>query len=52
LESSCTPLDRFDSPDAVIVGLVATEDRPVLIEDVDRLEVFEFFRWFRLSAGL
>ena len=45
-------LDRLDSPDAVIVGLVATEDRRVLIEDADRLEVFEFFRWFRLSAGL
>jgi predicted nucleotidyltransferase len=45
-------LDRFDGPDAAIVGLVASEDRPGLIEDADRIEVFEFFRWFRLSAGL
>jgi predicted nucleotidyltransferase len=53
LATSIRPLlDRFDSPDAVIVGLVATEERRVLIEDADRIEVFEFFRWFRLSAGL
>ncbi len=45
-------LDRFDDPDAAIVGLVASEDRPGLLEDADRIEVFEFFRWFRLSAGL
>ncbi len=45
-------LDRFDSPDAAIVGLVASEDRRVLVEDADRLEVFELFRWFRLAAGL
>lgn len=45
-------LDRFDGLDAAIVGLVASEDRPGLIQDADRLEVFEFFRWFRLSAGL
>jgi len=45
-------LDRFDGPDAAIVGLVASEDRPGLVEDVDRIDVFELFRWFRLSAGL
>jgi hypothetical protein len=45
-------LDRFDSPDAAIVGLAASEDRPGLIDDADRIEVSEFFRWFRLSAGL
>jgi len=45
-------LDQFDSPDAAIVGLVATEDRRVLIEDADRLEVFDLFRWFRLAAGV
>lgn len=45
-------LDHFDSPDAAIVGLVATEDRRVLIEESDRLEVFDLFRWFRLAGGL
>jgi len=45
-------LDQFDSPDAAIVGLVATEDRRVLIEDADRLEVFDLFRWFRLATAL
>lgn len=45
-------LNQFDSPDAAIVGLVANEDRRVLVEDEDRLEVFELFRWFRLAAGL
>jgi len=45
-------LGQFDSSDAAIVGLVATEDRRVLIEDADRLEVFDLFRWFRLAAGL
>jgi predicted nucleotidyltransferase len=45
-------LDQFDTPDAAIVGLVASEDRRVLIEDADRLEVFDLFRWFRAAAGL
>ena len=53
LVTSIRPLlDRFDSPDAAIVGLVASEDRRGVIEDTDRIEVFEFFRWFRLGAGL
>lgn len=53
LDTSIRPLlDRFESPDAAIVGLVAGEDRPGVIEDADRTEVFELFRWFRLSAGL
>jgi hypothetical protein len=43
-------LDQFDSPDAAIVGLVASEDRRVLVEDADRLEVFDLFRWFCLAA--
>jgi predicted nucleotidyltransferase len=44
-------LDQFDNPDAAIVGLVASEDRRVLVEDADRLEVFELFRWFRLATA-
>jgi predicted nucleotidyltransferase len=45
-------LDRFDSPDSVVVGLVAREDGRVLIEDEHRVEIFELFRWFRLGTGI
>lgn len=45
-------LDQFDTPDAAIVGFVAHEDGRVLIEDQDRVEIFELFRWFRLAAGV
>ena len=45
-------LDQFDGPDAAIVGLVAHEDGRVLVEDEDRVEIFELFRWFRLAAGV
>jgi len=45
-------LERFDGPDATLVGLVAHEDRRVPVEDRDREEVFGLFRWFRLAAGL
>lgn len=43
-------LDRFDSPDAAVVGLVARENGRVLVDDEDRAEIFELFRWFRLGA--
>jgi predicted nucleotidyltransferase len=45
-------LDKFGDPDAAIVGLLAGEDERVLIEDEDRVEIVELFRWFRLAAGL
>jgi predicted nucleotidyltransferase len=45
-------LDKFGDPDAAIVGLLASEDDRVLIEDEDRVEIVELFRWFRLAAGL
>jgi predicted nucleotidyltransferase len=45
-------LDEFDSPDATIVDLVAREDGSVLVDDEDRVEIFELFRWFRLGAGV
>jgi predicted nucleotidyltransferase len=45
-------LDRFDSPDAAVVGIVAREDGRVLADDEDRAEIFELFRWFRLGAGV
>lgn len=44
-------LDRFDSPDAVIVSTVAREDGRVLVGDEDRTEIFELFHWFRLGAA-
>jgi predicted nucleotidyltransferase len=44
-------LDRFDSPDADVVSLVARE-RGRLVEDEDRMTIFELFRWFRLGGGL
>jgi len=47
-----TVLDRFDSPDAVVVDTVAREDGHVLVEDEDRTEIFELFRWFRLGTGV
>jgi hypothetical protein len=51
--SSVRPvLDRFDTADAAIVGLVSHEDGRVLVEAVDRAEIFELFRWFRLAAGV
>jgi len=45
-------LDRLDSPDAVIVGLVAREDGRVPVEDGDRVEIFDLFQWFRRAAGV
>lgn len=43
-------LDRFSSPDADVVSLVAREGG--LREDQDRVTIFELFRWFRLGGGL
>jgi predicted nucleotidyltransferase len=45
-------LEPFDSPDAAIVGLVAYEDGRVIVQDEDRAEIFDLFRWFRLAAGV
>ncbi len=45
-------LDMLDDPDSAIVGLLAGEDHPVQIENEDRVEIVELFRWFRLAAGL
>lgn len=45
-------LDRFDSPDSVVVGLVAREEGRVLGDDEHRMEIFELFRWFRLGTGI
>ena len=45
-------LDRFDEPDATVVGVVAREAHGLIVEDQHRLEIFELFRWYRLGTGL
>ena len=45
-------LDRFDEPDATVVGVVAREAHGLIVEDEHRLEVFDLFRWYRLGTGL
>jgi len=42
-------LDRFGSPDAHVVSLVARENGR-FIDDQDRITIFELFRWFRLGG--
>ena len=45
-------LDRFDNPDATVIGVVAREEGRFIVEDEHRLEIFELFRWYRLGTGL
>ena len=45
-------LDRFDNPDATVIGVVAREEGRFIVEDEHRLEIFEHFRWYRLGTGL
>lgn len=45
-------LDRFDEPDADVVGIAAGERRRGLIAGEHRTEIFEHFRWYRLGTGL
>jgi predicted nucleotidyltransferase len=45
-------LDRFADPDAAAIGIVAREMGWPLIEDEDRSDIFEHFRWYRVGAGL
>jgi predicted nucleotidyltransferase len=45
-------LDRFSDPDADVVGIAAREKRGFVVEDDDRAEVFQLFRWYRLGTGL
>ena len=51
-ESVKVVLDRFDNPDATVIGVVARETGRIIVEDEHRLEIFEFFRWYRLGTGL
>jgi hypothetical protein len=45
-------LDRFDDPDGQMVSIVARESAAFPLEDAQRQEIFDLFRWFRLGAGL
>ncbi len=51
-EAVSVVLDRFGDPAADIIGMVIRERGRIAIEDFDRLEVFEHFRWYRLGTGL
>jgi predicted nucleotidyltransferase len=42
-------LDRFSDPDAVMVGTLLRERGWIAVEDEDRMEVFDSFRWYRLG---
>jgi hypothetical protein len=45
-------LDRFSDQDADVIGIVAREKGRVLIEDEERTEIFEHFRWYRFGTDL
>jgi len=45
-------LDRFDGPDAPVVGLAMAEGPSRWADDTRRTQVFERFRWFRRGTGL
>ncbi len=45
-------LEGFTDPDAALVGVVARERGRLLLEDDERADIFERFRWYRLGTGL
>ena len=45
-------LDRFDEPDADVVGIATGEKGRLYVDDDERTKTFELFRWYRLGAGL
>ena len=45
-------LNRFDNPDATVIGVVTRETGRLIVEDEHRLVLFELFRWYRLGTGL
>lgn len=51
-ETVVTILDRFADPDSDVVGIVLRERGRILIEDEDRLDVFEHFQWYRRGVDL
>ena len=44
-------LDQFSDPDAEVVDAVAREEGRIPIEDEDRNDIFNYFRWYRLGAN-
>jgi predicted nucleotidyltransferase len=45
-------LDRFNEPDADVVGIATGEKGRLYVDDEERTKTFELFRWYRLGAGL
>jgi predicted nucleotidyltransferase len=45
-------LDRFADSDSEAVALVAREQGRIAIEEEDRADVFDHFRWYRRGVGL
>jgi predicted nucleotidyltransferase len=45
-------LDRFADHAADVVGLVARERGLMAVEDDDRVDIFEHFRWYRIGTEL
>ena len=45
-------LDRFVDSDADVVVTILRERGRILVEDEDRLDVFEHFLWYRRGVGL
>lgn len=45
-------LDKFVSPDAPIVSMVAREEGSFPLEEDDRTDIFDLFRWFRVGSGV
>jgi predicted nucleotidyltransferase len=50
--AAATVLDRFTDQDADVVGIVAREKERLVVDDDQRIEIFELFRWYRLGTGL
>ncbi len=51
-QSVAAVLARFADQDADVVGIVARERGRMLIDDRDRVDIFERFRWYRLAITL
>lgn len=45
-------LVAFSDQDADVIGVIAREKGRILIEDEEREQIFEHFRWYRLGADL
>jgi predicted nucleotidyltransferase len=45
-------LDRFGDQDASVIDIVGRENGRVLLEDDERTEIFEHFRWYRRGIGI